>query len=56
MTPGGGILGQVGSILGLSLEDLGPTWVQLGVILGHVGAILGLYWDDLGPTWVHFGA
>ena len=38
--------------LGAIFEALGATWVFLGAILGNPGAILGLAWDDLGATWV----
>ena len=52
----GAMLGNVEAILVLSSEDLGTTWVQLGIISGHAGAIRGLSLEDLGATWDHLGA
>ena len=45
VTPGVGVLGKFGAILGLS-------WKTWGILL----STLGLYWDGLGATWVHLAA
>ena len=41
-------VGNVGAILGLSLQVLGTILGLLGATLGHVGAMLGLSWGLLG--------
>ena len=50
------ILGNVGAILGPSLDDFGASlWLHYAIV-SNVGAILGLSWGVLGATWVHLGA
>ena len=41
------MFGHVGAIVGLSGEDLGAIWVNVGGILCHVGAFL----KNLEATW-----
>ena len=67
---GGGLqVGGLGTILapswrswdhlGSKLEDLGPSWLQVGRSWGHLGSnleVLGPSWLQVGRSWRHLGS
>ena len=50
--------GQLGTNLGPTWDQFGPTWANLGQHVptwGQLGANLGPTWGQLGPTWANMG-